>query len=113
MNFIIYYYYITSLSEVKYMQICGLQKTTLLDYPGYVASTIFLSNCNFRCPFCHNGDLVLHPASLNVYSETEVLEFLTTRKHLKIEDGKVTYTLKVKAAKPAVPPIRTGPTLKK
>lgn len=44
---------------------------------------------------------------------SEVLEFLTTRKHLKIEDGKVTYTLKVKAAKPAVPPIRTSPILKK
>lgn len=62
------------------MLINGLTKTTLLDYPGHVAATIFAGGCNFRCPFCHNGDLVLHPASLNVYSETEVLEFLTLRK---------------------------------
>ena len=40
------------------MNICGLQKTTLLDYPGRVASTIFLGGCNFRCPFCHNSDLL-------------------------------------------------------
>ncbi|MCR4599668.1 MAG: anaerobic ribonucleoside-triphosphate reductase activating protein, partial [Acetatifactor sp.] len=37
------------------MLICGLQKTTLLDYPGHVACTIFTGGCNFRCPFCQNG----------------------------------------------------------
>ena len=36
------------------MRICGFNKTTLLDYPGKVASTIFLGGCNFRCPFCQN-----------------------------------------------------------
>ncbi len=36
------------------MKILGLNKTTLLDYPGRVACTIFLGGCNFRCPFCHN-----------------------------------------------------------
>ena len=41
------------------MKICGLNKTTLLDYPGCVSATIFVGGCNFRCPFCHNGDLVL------------------------------------------------------
>ena len=41
------------------MQICGFNKTTLLDYPGHVAATIFTGCCNFRCPFCQNGDLVL------------------------------------------------------
>lgn len=41
------------------MQILGLQKTTLLDYPGRVACTIFLGGCNFRCPFCHNKEIVL------------------------------------------------------
>ena len=40
------------------MDISGLQKTTLLDYPGRVACTVFLSGCNLRCPFCHNAALV-------------------------------------------------------
>ena len=40
------------------MEIHGLQKMTLLDYPGKVACTVFLSGCDFRCPFCHNGELV-------------------------------------------------------
>ena len=41
------------------MLIKGLQKVTLLDYPGKIACTVFLGGCNFRCPFCHNGSLVL------------------------------------------------------
>ena len=41
------------------MQIAGLQKLTLLDYPGRVACTVFTAGCNFRCPFCHNASLVL------------------------------------------------------
>lgn len=40
------------------MVISGLQKMTLLDYPGKVACTVFLQGCNFRCPFCHNSDLL-------------------------------------------------------
>ena len=43
------------------MEIQGLQKMTLLDYPGKVACTVFLGGCDFRCPFCHNGELVLSP----------------------------------------------------
>ena len=39
------------------MNIFGWQKTSLLDYPGHVATTVFTGGCNFRCPFCHNGDL--------------------------------------------------------
>lgn len=62
------------------MQIAGLNKTTLLDYPGRVAATIFTEGCNFRCPFCHNADLVLRPSVQNVYSEEEVLSFLKKRK---------------------------------
>ena len=41
------------------MLISGLQKLTLLDYPGTVACTVFTGGCNFRCPFCHNASLVL------------------------------------------------------
>lgn len=41
------------------MKIAGLQKLTLLDYPGKTACTVFTPGCNFRCPFCHNADLVV------------------------------------------------------
>ena len=40
------------------MKIVGIQKLTLLDYPGKVACTVFLDGCNFRCPFCHNAELL-------------------------------------------------------
>lgn len=64
------------------MLIVGQNKTTLLDYPGRVAATIFTGGCNFRCPFCHNGDLVLKPSSLDTFSEEEVLSFLIKRKNV-------------------------------
>ena len=44
------------------MEIKGIQKVTLLDYPGKVACTVFTGGCNFRCPFCQNSDLVISPA---------------------------------------------------
>lgn len=62
------------------MQIHGLNKTTLLDYPEHVAATIFLGGCNFRCPFCQNGDLVMRPESQPVTDRTAVMEFLKKRK---------------------------------
>lgn len=64
------------------MNINGLTKTTLLDYPGLVASTIFTPGCNFRCPFCHNGDLVLNPGIFTMISEDEVMEHLRKRSHV-------------------------------
>ena len=64
------------------MQIHGLNKTTLLDYPEHVAATVFTGGCNFCCPFCHNGDLVLHPGEFPVISEEEVLAFLKKRKNI-------------------------------
>lgn len=57
------------------MKICGFNKTTLLDYPGRVACTIFLGGCNFRCPFCQNGALVVEPDTQYGYSEDEILAF--------------------------------------
>lgn len=62
------------------MRICGFNKTTLLDYPGKVASTIFLGGCNFRCPFCQNSVLVLEPGQQPDYSQEEILAFLKKRK---------------------------------
>lgn len=67
------------------MSIHGLNKLTLLDYPGKVAATIFLGSCNFRCPFCHNRDLVLNPMGQPVIETDEVLKFL--RKRQGILDG--------------------------
>ena len=64
--------------EVLEMNICGLQKTTLLDYPGHVAATIFLGGCNFRCPFCHNGDLLYGPFG-NHIPEADIFNFLKKR----------------------------------
>ena len=63
------------------MEIQGLQKMTLLDYPGKVACTVFLGGCDFRCPFCHNGELVLSPAPAEMNQE-ELLAFLKKRQGL-------------------------------
>lgn len=64
------------------MLIAGLNKTTLLDYPGRVAATIFTGGCNFRCPFCHNAGLVLTPSSEENYSKEDVFSFLKKRKNI-------------------------------
>ena len=64
------------------MQIHGFNKTTLLDYPGRVAATIFMGGCNFRCPFCQNGDLALYPERQAVISKEEIFAFLKKRKGL-------------------------------
>lgn len=66
--------------EVFGVRICGFNKTTLLDYPGRVACTIFLGGCNFRCPFCQNGSLVVNPAGEPEISIDEILTFLKKRK---------------------------------
>ncbi len=61
------------------MRIHGFNKTTLLDYPGHVAATVFTGGCNFRCPFCHNGELVLKPETQPLIPEEEVLAHLKKR----------------------------------
>ncbi len=60
------------------MVIKGLQKLTLLDYPGHLACTVFTGGCNFRCPFCHNASLVTGK-SKEEYSEDDIFEFLKKR----------------------------------
>lgn len=76
------------------MLILGLNKTTLLDYPGCVAATVFTGGCNFRCPFCQNSGLVLglsvedsardsaEDSAKGVISEEEILTFLKKRKNV-------------------------------
>ena len=58
--------------------ISGLQKMTLLDYPGKVACTVFLQGCNFRCPFCHNSDLLGKDGPQEIPVDT-LLAFLKKR----------------------------------
>ena len=62
------------------MVIQGLQKLTLLDYPGKTACTVFTGGCNFRCPFCHNSDLVLNSNQMQIIREEEILSFLQKRR---------------------------------
>ena len=61
------------------MLILGLQKLTLLDYPGRTACTVFTGGCNFRCPFCHNAPLVIPGRAQEPYTEEEVLSYLKKR----------------------------------
>ena len=61
--------------------ICGLQKMTLLDFPGKIACTVFLGGCNFRCPFCHNSELFTGKPEKLMENE-EFFAFLKTRKGL-------------------------------
>ena len=67
------------------MLVSGLQKLTLLDYPGKVACTVFTGGCNFRCPFCHNSALVLPDQLAHDSSAEQVLAFL--RKRVGVLDG--------------------------
>lgn len=62
------------------MTIQGLQKLTLLDYPGKVACTIFTGGCNFRCPFCHNASLVIDTDQNEHIEEEVLLSFLRKRR---------------------------------
>ena len=64
--------------------ITGLQKMTLLDYPGKVACTVFLQGCNFRCPFCHNSDLLGKEGPQMIARET-LMAFL--KKRVGLLDG--------------------------
>ena len=63
------------------MDIHGLQKLTLLDFPGHVACTVFLTGCDFRCPFCHNGGLVLGGMT-PLMDDAALLDFLKKRQGL-------------------------------
>lgn len=61
------------------MNIHGLQKLTLLDYPGKVACTVFLAGCNLRCPFCHNSELIDAGTATPVMDDAGLLDFLKKR----------------------------------
>ncbi len=62
------------------MRISGLQKLTLLDFPGKVACTVFFSGCDLRCPFCHNAPLVTDIDASDGMDANEFFEFLERRR---------------------------------
>lgn len=62
------------------MKIGGLQKCSLIDYPGKISAIVFTIGCNFRCPYCHNPELV--DETSEEISEDSIFEFLERRKNL-------------------------------
>lgn len=62
----------------RYIKISGIQKLTLLDYPEHTACTLFVPYCNFRCPFCHNSELLSE--GVEFYDEAEIFAFLKKRR---------------------------------
>lgn len=63
------------------MKIEGMQKLTLLDYPGKTAAVLFAHGCDLRCPFCHNAGLVVRPAAQTLTAE-EIFSYLQKRRGL-------------------------------
>ncbi|MCS7151056.1 MAG: anaerobic ribonucleoside-triphosphate reductase activating protein [Endomicrobia bacterium] len=63
------------------MRIGGLQKVSLIDYPGYISCVVFVQGCNFRCYYCHNPQLVYPELFCEPISEESVLNYITTRKN--------------------------------
>lgn len=64
------------------MRILGLQKLSLVDFPGKVAATVFTGGCDLRCPFCHNAPLVLPGRGTSALDAGGVLDFLASRRGL-------------------------------
>ena len=69
-------------NSLKKLKIGGLQKMTLLDYPGKVACTVFMAGCNYKCPFCHNRDLVFIPERFDFFEPEDILSYLEKRRGL-------------------------------
>lgn len=67
------------------MKIAGIQKMTLIDYPGKIACTFFIFGCNFKCGYCHNPELVIREDIINDYSLEECLDLLKRKR--KYLDG--------------------------
>lgn len=63
-------------------KIVGFEKLSLVDFDSYVSCTIFISDCNFKCPFCHNSSLVLKDSNLNEIKKEEIFEYLKSRKNM-------------------------------
>jgi len=64
------------------VELKGWVRTSLIDYPDHIATVLFTGGCNFRCPMCHNADLVLRPGEMETLAEDEVWRFLARREGL-------------------------------
>ena len=64
------------------MQFYGFQKCTLLDFPGEVAATLFVKDCNFRCPFCHNKELVIGTDKIFPLNTDDIFKYLEKRRNV-------------------------------
>jgi len=64
------------------MNIKGIYKTTLIDYPGRISAAIFTGGCNLRCRYCHNPSLVIPGQDEHTFSEDDVLDLLKKRKNI-------------------------------
>lgn len=64
------------------MEICGIEKLSLVDFEGHMACTLFTAKCNFRCPFCHNAPLISGNNDLPPIAEDEILDYLEKRKNI-------------------------------
>lgn len=73
---------VPSQDDISPLKIGGLMRMSLLDYPGEVACTVFMSGCNLKCPFCHNRDLVFIPENYEFIEPEVILSFLEKRKSL-------------------------------
>jgi pyruvate formate lyase activating enzyme len=62
------------------VEIKGIEKFSSRDFPGHISSTVFLGGCTFRCPYCHNADLVLRPDELQTMPVEIFLSYLDGRK---------------------------------
>jgi pyruvate formate lyase activating enzyme len=62
------------------MKIGGLQKFSLIDYPGRISAIVFTQGCNFRCPYCHNPELVDPAQYGSILPEEEIVSFLNKRR---------------------------------
>jgi pyruvate formate lyase activating enzyme len=64
------------------MRIGGIQKCSAIDFPGKIACVLFTQGCNFRCPFCHNEELIKPIRFVSNISKEEIFKFLETRRRL-------------------------------
>jgi len=62
------------------LPIKGIEKLSVIDFPGKTCCIVFLADCNFRCPYCHNPDLIRNPQNMPDITEKEVLDFIESRK---------------------------------
>ncbi len=62
------------------MEFKGFNKSSLIEYPEKIVSVVFTGGCNFRCPFCHNKDLVLNPDKIPGISEKEIIDYMEKKR---------------------------------